>query len=123
MLARTLFLAFCRKCIPPKPKSALDPSACQPADTFHIPFSTVKAPEKSNLIESIVSTIYQESQHTSRVHRHQLSHRPINHLPTCENVLQPFPTGQRPHLTGRRHTKTLLQEVKDQVLLGQTGRT
>ena len=28
-----------------------------------------------------------------------------------------YPTGQR-HLTGRGHTKTLLKEVKDQVLLG-----
>ena len=31
------------------------------------------------------------------------------------------PTSQRPHFTGDGHTKPILKEVKDQVLLGQTG--
>ena len=29
-----------------------------------------------------------------------------------------FPTSQRPHFTGAGHTKPILKEVKDQVLLG-----
>ena len=32
-----------------------------------------------------------------------------------------IPTSQRPHLTGDGHTKPILTEAKDQVLLGQTG--
>ena len=32
-----------------------------------------------------------------------------------------LPYSQRPHCTGDCHTKTILKEVKQQVLLGQTG--
>ena len=32
-----------------------------------------------------------------------------------------YPTSQRPHFTGDGHTKPILTEVQDQVLLGQTG--